>query len=324
MQTHAIDRIPARRPSTPAPVLFLVASVAFCAAACSTAAPAAGPPLPLVVEGFDMPESVTHDPVADVYLVSNIEGSPFDADGRGFISRVAPDGRMLARRWIDGLNAPKGLAVSGDVLAVADLTVLRRFDRASGQPRGVVAVPGATFLNDVAAAGPEGAFYVSDSGMGPGAGGLQPTGTDAIYRVGGDGQVSAIARGVDLTLPNGLAVTGDPGELVMAPFGGKTLVRFGLDGARHGSADLPAGQLDGVVALSDGCLLVSSLEARSIFVGPAGGPFTAGATDVVAADIGLDSRRQRLLLPLIGENRLRVVPVAAVVSASAACSAQGR
>jgi hypothetical protein len=301
-----------------------VALLALAAAACSTAPAAPGPALPLVVEGFDLPESVVHDPVADVYLVSNIEGSPFDADGRGFIARVAPDGRMLARRWIDGLDAPKGLAVSGDLLAVADLTVLRRFDRSSGQPRDVVTVPGATFLNDVAA-GPDGAFYVSDSGMGPGAGGVQPTGTDAIYRVSGDGQVSALVRGADLALPNGLAVIGDlgdPGELVMAPFGGKTLVRFGLDGARRSTVDLPAGQLDGVVALPDGCLLISSLEARSIFVGPVSGPFVAGATEVVAADIGFDLRRQRLLLPLIGENRLRVVSAASVTTPG--CSAKGR
>jgi hypothetical protein len=313
MKNHALPSIAIRRRLLPATALLLFA------AACSTAPPAPAPALPLVVEGFDLPESVAHDPVADVYLVSNIEGSPFEADGRGSVARVAPDGRMLARRWIDGLDAPKGVALSGDLLAVADLTVLRRFDRQSGQPRDVVAVPGATFLNDVAA-GPDGAFFVSDSGMGPDGAGLKPTGTDAIYRVGRDGQVSAMVRGADLALPNGLALTAGDRELVMVPFGGKALARFGLDGARRGSVDLPAGQLDGVVALPDGCLLVSSLEARSIFVGPPGGPFVAGATEVVAADIGVDLRRQRLLLPLIGENHLRVVALASVTTPG--CSAK--
>ena len=43
-------------------------------------------------------------------------------------------------------------AIAGDYLYVADLTVIRRFDRRTGAPRGEFAIPGATFLNDVVAA----------------------------------------------------------------------------------------------------------------------------------------------------------------------------
>ncbi len=86
-------------------------------------------PLPDTIEvegvGFDGPESMIHDPVGDYYLVSNIVGSPGEADDNGFISRLNPDGSVAELAWIDGaddgvtLNAPKALAIHGDELLVA-------------------------------------------------------------------------------------------------------------------------------------------------------------------------------------------------------------
>ncbi|HEB52872.1 MAG TPA: hypothetical protein ENI87_06430, partial [bacterium] len=87
------------------------------------------------------PESVLYDPASDVWLVSNIAGEPLAKDGNGFIARVSPDDGS-ARAWIEGgrngvtLHAPKGMALLGDDLWVADIDVVRRFDRRSGAPRG--------------------------------------------------------------------------------------------------------------------------------------------------------------------------------------------
>ena len=111
---------------------------------------------PIPVGDMSTPESALHDPEADVYLVSNINGGPGDRDDNGFISRVSPDGQVLDLKWIDGadpgvtLHAPKGSAVYGDRFYVADIDVVRRFDRTSGAPLGAWAVPNAGFLNDVA------------------------------------------------------------------------------------------------------------------------------------------------------------------------------
>ena len=69
---------------------------------------------PIPVGDMSTPESALHDPEADVYLVSNINGGPCDRDDNGFISRVSPDGQVLDLKWIDGadpgvtLHAPKG------------------------------------------------------------------------------------------------------------------------------------------------------------------------------------------------------------------------
>jgi hypothetical protein len=86
-----------------------------------------GAPLKLV-----RPESALWDAATDTYLVSNIGENPFDADGDGFIARFVPDGK--SEKWIGGLNAPRGMALVGDRLWVADLTVLRSFDRKTGKP----------------------------------------------------------------------------------------------------------------------------------------------------------------------------------------------
>jgi sugar lactone lactonase YvrE len=289
--------------------LSLSAFLAACTSSSPTTppAPAPSPALPIIVEGLASPESATHDPAADVYLVSNIDGSPFEADHRGHVSRIAPDGRVVAARWLDGLDAPKGVAVGGDLVAVADLGVLRRFDRRSGAPVDAIAIPDATFLNGVEPDGDGGAFFVTDSGMKGVAEppGMAPTGSDAIHRVARDGTVTTVARGAELAMPNGLAAAGD--TLYMVGFGGRAVVPFDRAGTRGAPIELGAGYLDGLVAAGDGCIYVSSLEASAILAGRAGGTFAPVTRDVIAADVGLDGVRGRLLLPLLTENRLQII-----------------
>ncbi|GAG56131.1 unnamed protein product [marine sediment metagenome] len=78
------------------------------------------PPIKVEKVGFKKPESVLHDPQADLYLVSNIVGKALEKDERGFISKLSPDGKVLELKWIEGgrdgvkLNAPKGMAIAGD------------------------------------------------------------------------------------------------------------------------------------------------------------------------------------------------------------------
>src|SRR5688500_17235795 len=43
------------------------------------------------ITGFQTPESVYYWADQDVYLVSNIHGTPVDADDNGFISKVSPE-----------------------------------------------------------------------------------------------------------------------------------------------------------------------------------------------------------------------------------------
>ena len=288
--------------------LRIVGSAVTLASAVACGAP---PDEPIVLQdvGFMTPESVLHDVVADVYLVSNINGVPFDEDDNGFISRVSPAGEVLELKWIDGgddgvtLNAPKGLAIAGGTLFVADINTIRMFDRETGEPIGAVLVEGSTFVNDVAA-GPDGTIYFTDSGLGPG---FEPSGTDAVYRLNDAGAVETLAAGDELGRPNGVAA--DARGVWVVSFGGNALYRLD-DGSQTDRAELPDGGLDGLVILDDGSVLISSWNAQAVYHGPAEGPFEVLVSEVEApADIGHDATRNRVMIPLFQSDVVRIEPL---------------
>jgi sugar lactone lactonase YvrE len=259
-----------------------------------------------VVDSFRTPESVLYDPVMDVYVVSNINGSPFEKDGNGFLSRVTPAGAVLELRWVDGaaegvtLNAPKGMALRGDTLYVADIDVVRMFDRTTGLPLGEIAVRGASFLNDVAV-GPDGTVYVTDTGLdrqftaGPG----------ALYRIE-RGRAVPVAR-VRGSGPNGVSV--DAEGAVVAFWNGE-VIRYDARGRGTALPGAPA-MLDGIERLADGGLIVSSWADSSIHhLAPGASAWTRLIGGIVSpADIGVDTRRNRVLVPVFQENRIEIRPL---------------
>ncbi len=263
---------------------------------------------PVTIAGFALPESAFYDAETDTYLVANINGAPLDKDGNGFVSRLSPDGKILALKWIDGaqsgirLDAPKGMAIAGGILWIADIDVVRRFDAKSGAQLVDVKIEGATFLNDVAADGD--GVVVSDSGLNAT---FAPTGTDAVFRIARDGKVSPLVKSPDLGKPNGVVVSG--GSVFVVTFGSGELLEIGPAGERKGSWKLPAGQLDGIVALDNGDFLISGWAGETVYRGR-GASWTAAVTGVKSpGDIGFDTKRRVLLVPLLQQNAVRLVPI---------------
>ena len=276
--------------------------------------PAAAPPgpEPAVIQvadiGLNAPESILYDSASDTYLVSNINGSAFARDDNGFITRLTPDGRVADLKWIAGgvrgvtLNGPKGMGIKGDTLFVADIDAVRMFDRRSGVPVAAIAIPGATFLNDVAI-GPDGTVYVTDAGIEPAGDGSARTGTDALWKLGPGHRPVAVARGSDLGGPNG--VVADSGGVTMVTMGSGQVFHFDASGHRSELPRPPRGALDGVVELTDHSLLITSWDAGAVYrLSPAGRYSVAVADATSPADIGWDPSRQRLLLPLLTLNRV--------------------
>lgn len=263
--------------------------------------------------GFNTPESVLYDAKSDLYLVSNINGSPTATDNNGYVSRVSPDGSKVEAKWIEAgkngvkLDAPKGSAIVNGTLYVADITRLRTFDADSGKPKGDVALPGCTFANDVAA-GPDGKVYVSDSGIKfDDKGNPVPTKSDAVYVVDKN-RAKTLAKGEDLGHPNGLLWSGD--KLWVVTFGTGEIYSLDKAGKKADAQKLPKGALDGVVALADGSYLVSSWEASGIFRGKPGGDWTLALTDLKApADIGYDTKRGRVLVPLFMDSAVEAYTI---------------
>jgi sugar lactone lactonase YvrE len=109
------------------------------------------------------PESVRFDAKRKVLYVSNIDGEPWAADGKGSIAKIGLDGKVIAVEWVTGLDCPKGLALSddGNWLYAADMGGIVVIDVDAGKIRNKIAIPDGQQLNDVV--NDKGTLYVSDS-----------------------------------------------------------------------------------------------------------------------------------------------------------------
>jgi hypothetical protein len=281
-------------------------------AAAPAAAEEKAPAAPIVIKdvGFATPESVLYEPTSDTYLVSNINGTPLDKDDNGFISKLSPEGKVLELKWIDAaqagvdLNAPKGLGISNGKLYVTDIDVVRSFDLATGKPAATIKIDGSSFLNDIAVA-PDGTVYVSDTGLKGGKdGGLEPAKKDAIYKIDAAGKVSTLIKGEQLKNPNGLYAD-DKGLWVATWQGG--IYRVTPDGKQEATVTVPGAQLDGLFHTPDGQTIVSSWEKSMVYLGTADGQFSPLVADLKSpADLGYDTKRGQLLVPLFMDNAVQI------------------
>lgn len=257
------------------------------------------------IEGLEGPEAVKYDPDQDVYFVSNFGAGDEEGANDGFVSRVrADDGTVEALRWATGpddvpLIDPRGMALDGDVLWVADADGIHGFDRRTGAHRSFVDMtalePG--FLNDLAV-GADGALYVTD------------TGASRVYRIV-SGEPSIAAEGEELGNPNGITFEAATGRFVLVPWegGGDRLRSWDpATGELTTRATTPGARFDGVEPLPgvEGGLLVASQgdSALHVVAGQAGRP--AIRVPGRPADIAIDTRRGRVAVPYIALDRVDV------------------
>jgi DNA-binding beta-propeller fold protein YncE len=119
--------------------------------------------------GFTHPYGVAVDPKTNLIFVSNMNGPGEKKDDNGFISRLQSDGTVMQMKFIDGakgnvtLNAPKGMAVIGNFLYVADIDTIRVFDLAKAAELFQINF-GDYKINHFygLAIGPDGALYAAD------------------------------------------------------------------------------------------------------------------------------------------------------------------
>lgn len=153
--------------------------------------------------GFDEPESVLTHPTKPLLFVSNINGKPTELNGKGYISVLSDDGKILRHVWAMGMDAPKGMAIDSKYLYVADMQQLHIVDNENGQIVKTLKADSSVMLNDVAI-DDKGIVYISDM-LGGG-----------IYRYS-DNQLSQWISGDQLPHPNGLIFK--DGKLTVATWG---------------------------------------------------------------------------------------------------------
>lgn len=136
--------------------LVLVTAALF-----STSGLTAEPKILWQIDQLDQPESVVQDPNEGYLYISNINGQPMEMNGQGYISRVTEKGQMMERHWINGMDAPKGMAIFAGLLYVADMQTLHVIDLKSSSVVKKYSAKKAKMLNDVTITD-KGIVYVSD------------------------------------------------------------------------------------------------------------------------------------------------------------------
>ena len=242
-------------------VVLLLASLTF-------AAPAAGAPQLLwETKGLAQPESVVKDPATGAIYVSNINGAIMQKDGNGFIARLKPDGTIIERQWVKGLNAPTGLALHDRTLYVADVDELVEISAASGEILNRHAAKGAIFLNDVAV-DQDGTVYVSDTPM------------NTIWRL-----KDGVFEG-----------TPELGGLLAVHLKDQSVSTIRND---------PIGNLDGLQSLQPGIFLVTDWAAGALYrVGAKGKPERLLKLNKGSADLVYLADEKTVLVPIMLSNTL--------------------
>jgi DNA-binding beta-propeller fold protein YncE len=261
----------------------------------------AAPELIWEAKGLARPESVVHDPATDALYVSNINGAVMQKDGNGFISRLKPDGTILERKWVTGLNSPTGMDLRDRTLYVADVDTLLEINAASGRVAKRHKGQGAIFLNDVVV-GDDGTVYVSDTPM------------NTIWRLK-DNVFEPWLANDELNGPNGLVII--DGKLTVASFGkmpseGQEQEPAGLltvDLEEQTVEPLGKGQtignLDGLEPLDTGAYLATDWSDGALFmIDPQGKAVKLIDLNQGSADLTYLSDTKTALIPMMLDNTL--------------------
>ncbi|MGB5418859.1 hypothetical protein [Algibacter sp.] len=107
-------------------------------------------------------ESVLFDKASQTIYVSNVNNGPWEKDNNGFISTINTKGEIIELKWLEGLNAPKGLGLYNGKLFVNDINYLIEIDVESRKISKVYTIENNPQLNDLTVS-PDGVVYSSGS-----------------------------------------------------------------------------------------------------------------------------------------------------------------
>jgi hypothetical protein len=245
------------------------------------------------------PESVVFDSKTNLLYASSVNGGVTDKDGNGFISTITPDGTLVSQHWLDGLNAPKGIAVHDGKLYVADIDELVEIDIATASVLKSYPAAGAKFLNDVAIDS-QGIVYVSGSV------------TSIIYRLI-EGKLAVWISDDNLLNPNGIYA--GPASLVVAagdnsttdPWNKRYLmaIEYQSETIKPVMDTTPLGGIDAVEPdHQSGYLLTDWSDGTIMHYSSDGNVKVLIKRERGTADLTYIHGTQMLYLPLMMENRL--------------------
>jgi hypothetical protein len=250
---------------------FLTAiALATCFAATPfVAAPASAQPLKVLsdktVTGFGHIESIAYDPKRKVLYTGDFGEAlkPADKDGKGFITKVSLDGKVLEKRFFppegQTLNKPKGIWISGDRMWFTDIDSVWIVDLKTKQGK-KLDLPGIKFANDPTVMGKT--LYVSDNRSDQ----LFSVEPADFLKAKKPPKITAVFKGKGI-FPNGL-YPGKRGSLVMVGMEAKD--------KPHGIYEMAKGQdpkqisdniglLDGLYVMKNGDIIATDWVSGAVF-----------------------------------------------------------
>ncbi len=226
-----------------------------------------------------VPESILPDMSKNILYVSLVEGGGWDADGKGGVAKLTPDGKGYDSLWVTGLNAPKGMGIYENKLFVADISNVVVIDISNGKIEKKISIDSAMGLSDITVSS-KGVVYVSDSKTGN------------IWRIENDKPALYLSNMAGV---NGLKCIGN--ELFIGS--GKSFVKANEQKQITNIALLPE-SIDGIEPVGNGDFILTAWIGYIYYV-------TAGGSIQImldthlekknTADIGYDAARRILYVP---------------------------
>ncbi|PJJ79658.1 ATP-binding protein [Mucilaginibacter auburnensis] len=222
----------------------------------------------------------------DLIYASIIDGQPWEADGKGAIAKVGTNGKIINADWVTGLSAPKGMAIVGDLLYVADIKDIVAISISKGKIDHKITVNEAGGFNDVSA-DKKGVVWVTDSQKG------------AIYKV--EGKTATLfmdnIRGI-----NGIKAIDDK----LYVLSGKEM--FVTDASKNKTTVVALEQGgDGIEPVGNGDFIVTAWAGYMYYVNTAKGTkeliLDKHATEKTA-DIGYDPATKTIYVPTFSANSI--------------------
>jgi len=242
-----------------------------------------------------VPESVLFDAEHKILYVANIDGKPDGKDGAGFISKVSLDGKIEKLKWVEGLDAPKGMGIFKGKLYVSDITNVAIIDIASGKILKKIEVENAKFLNDITV-DKKGTVYISDSGAGK------------IYALNGD-KIELYFENPELKGPNGLLA--EANDLYILDFSNGNNFKLSAD-KKFTKFGVSSQGADGVVTFGNDGYLVSNWNGEVYHMNAKGEVTKILDTKdqkISAADIEYDAKSKLLFVPTFFSNSVMAYEV---------------
>lgn len=245
--------------------------------------------LSLLAQSYDSPESAVYDPVNNQYLISNATG--------GTIVAADVNSHSLSAFISSGLNSPKGMFVTNNMLYVTDVNKVHIINLSSGSISQSVTITDAQHLNDIT--GNSDTVFMTD---------MQAS--KVFYMTTNGAGNGLVSDSWSLDTPNGILLDANNDLIVVSFVSNSPLQKIQrTSGTVIFEMGTAISDMDGITQDASGTYYVSSWNSDAVYhFSSVMSPPTSGDKAVKTAndpaDIYYDDQNDVLVVPLFTDNNV--------------------